>query len=361
MIKNVFYLNFIFSFFLLIIKCDESVSNGRKEIYFDDDEKLKLSSFFDRSTNINLDVGENDELSSYVPREVDEKKKKNKKDIDSKENSKSGNNIYNKDNTKNNEDVNYNVVLKDGRAKEGIITDEKRRSSTKDGKNKEQNNNKMNSDDVHDNNNNMNDINFVVEYNKMIDNYDKILDELILKSINRNNYNYFNMLDEYSLQTKLNKEMYDSLNYLIRLMNNKNSRKYFISFSNNEKKKIIKNDMNENIYIRHFIVSLFRWYNNFKLIETCFDKNNFIYYIDENKIYSYKYNYKLMLNLFSSENFLYYINLSKFSLLEIIDNYNKYSFIINNIKRDYPNNMYVCQSFYDFIYSYFLSYNHHFF
>lgn len=76
MIKNVFYLNFIFSFFLLIIKCDESVSNGRKEIYFDDDEKLKLSSFFDRSTNINLDVGENDELSSYVPREVDEKKKK---------------------------------------------------------------------------------------------------------------------------------------------------------------------------------------------------------------------------------------------------------------------------------------------
>ncbi|CRG95433.1 conserved Plasmodium protein, unknown function [Plasmodium gallinaceum] len=324
MIKNVFYLIFIFSFFLLIIKC-EYITNEKEEIKFEEEtvEHHKR----------NLNNHNKKELNFTATNNKSERGKKEKEIKIGDINEENNNEKINESELNIKKTNKKDVSIKTKYDNENKIDIKKRRKNT----NKEEN--------------------FLLLYEEEIEKYDRIIDELILRSMSKKNYDYFNILEEYSLKTKLNSDIYDSLKDLIKIINSSS----VLIHSYMEKKNLFKYDINENIFKRHFILSLFRWYNSFKLIETCFDKTNYVFYIDDHKIYSYKYTYKLVLNLLNSENFLFYVNFNKISFINILDNYNKYNFKINNTIRNYPSHFYVCQSFNDFIYSYFLHYNHQFF
>ncbi|CAA9986809.1 conserved Plasmodium protein, unknown function [Plasmodium knowlesi strain H] len=200
---------------------------------------------------------------------------------------------------------------------------------------------------------------FLVDFQERVNQYDEAIDEIILRSLNRENYNYFKMLDEYAMKTKMSGEMYTGMRYIIKVIMGTT----VVTPSYNEKKKSFKYEIQESTFKRHFITSLFRWYKNFKLVESHFDKANYVYYLgqDDERVYSYRYTYRLILNLLSSETFSFYIDLNKFSLLDILDNYNKYNFKLNNSTRYYPFHMYSCKSFNDFLVDYFESYNHRYF
>ncbi|ANQ06429.1 Uncharacterized protein PCOAH_00008320 [Plasmodium coatneyi] len=200
---------------------------------------------------------------------------------------------------------------------------------------------------------------FLVEFQERVNHYDEAIDEIILRSLNRENYNYLNMLEEYALKTKMSGEIYTGMRYIIKvIMGN-----MVVTPSYKEKKKSFKYAIEESTFKRHFVTSLFRWYKNFKLVESHFDKANYVYYIgeDDERVYSYRYTYRLILNLLSSETFSFYMDLNKFSLLDILDNYNKYNFKLNNSTRYYPFHLYSCKAFNDFVVDYFESYNHRYF
>ncbi|KJP89046.1 hypothetical protein AK88_01339 [Plasmodium fragile] len=202
---------------------------------------------------------------------------------------------------------------------------------------------------------------FLVEFQERLNQYDDAIDEIILRSLHRKNYNYFHMLEEYALKTKMSADMYTGMRYIIKVI----SGTIVVTPSYNEKKKFFNYEIEESTFKRHFVTSLFRWYTNFKLVESHFDKANYVYYLahgdDDKRVYSYRYTYRLILNLLSSETFSFYIDLNKFSLLDILDNYNKYNFKLNNTTRYYPFHMYSCKAFNDFVVDYFEFYNHRYF
>ncbi|SCM00036.1 conserved Plasmodium protein, unknown function [Plasmodium chabaudi adami] len=185
--------------------------------------------------------------------------------------------------------------------------------------------------------------------------YENIIDTLILRNVNRKKYDFYNILEEYSLHTKISKEVYDHLWLLINIIKNNNT---LIKMYNRE-----NGEMNEIIFKKHLIFSIFKWHSFIKIIEG-YNKNYFVYYIDKKnmnshkkKIYSYKYFYNFLLNGSNSEQFIFYINLNKFSFLHILDKYNKYMYIINSSKRNYPHHMYNSENFSVFIYSHLLNSN----
>ncbi|EUD66871.1 hypothetical protein C922_02856 [Plasmodium inui San Antonio 1] len=200
---------------------------------------------------------------------------------------------------------------------------------------------------------------FLVEFQERVNQYDEAIDEIILRSLNRENYNYFNMLDEYAMKTKMSGRMYTGMRYIIKVI----IETTVVNPSYHEKKKSFNYEIKESTFKRHFVTSLFRWYKNFKVVESHFDKANYVYYLgdDNERVYSYRYTYRLVLNLLSSETFSFYLDLNKFTLLDVLDNYNKYNFKLNNSTRYYPFHMYSCKSFRDFVVDYFESYNHRFF
>ncbi|CAD2085134.1 conserved Plasmodium protein, unknown function [Plasmodium vinckei brucechwatti] len=185
--------------------------------------------------------------------------------------------------------------------------------------------------------------------------YESIIDTLILRNVNRKKYDFYNILEEYSLHTKISREVYDQLRLLINIIKNNNTLAKIYNRENGE--------MNEVIFKKHLIFSIFKWHSFIKIIEG-YNKNYFVYYIDKKnmnshkkKIYSYKYFYNFLLNGSNSEQFIFYINLNKLSFLQILDKYNKYMYIINSSKRNYPHHMYNSENFSVFIYSYFLNSN----
>ncbi|SCO65716.1 conserved Plasmodium protein, unknown function [Plasmodium vivax] len=198
---------------------------------------------------------------------------------------------------------------------------------------------------------------FLVEYQERVNQYDQVVDEIILRSLNRENYNFFNMLDEYAMRTQMSGEMYTGMRYLIKVLIGTT----VVTPSYKEKKKSFNYKIEENTFKRHFVTSLFRWYNNFKLVESHFDKANYVYYVGDERVYSYRYSYRLVLNLLSSETFSFYLDLNKFTLLEILDSYNRYSFKLNNSPRYYPFHMYTGKSLSEFVGHYFEFYNHRYF
>ncbi|VEV54756.1 conserved Plasmodium protein, unknown function [Plasmodium vinckei vinckei] len=197
--------------------------------------------------------------------------------------------------------------------------------------------------------------NGVEHFQNEISKYENIIDTLILRNVNRKKYDFYNILEEYSLHTKISGEVYDQLLLLINIIKNNNILTKMYNRENGE--------MNEVIFKNHLIFSIFKWHSFIKIIEG-YNKNYFVYYIDKKnmnshkkKIYSYKYFYNFLLNGSNSEQFIFYINLNKISFLQILDKYNKYMYIINSSKRNYPHHMYNSENFSVFIYSYFLNSN----